>query len=114
MPFDNTFSVKSADMPRYVAEIAQLKEEFKGQIDIYCALEAVEHQDRMTIFDLIIVDGELIEIKKRDKGKPLVGKDERTAIEFIEKYWKEIVEKWVSFFVYKKRVRCTDIKTKLK
>jgi histidinol-phosphatase (PHP family) len=40
LPFDNTFSVKSADMPRYVAEIAQLKEEFKNQIDIYCALEA--------------------------------------------------------------------------
>ncbi len=40
LPFDNTFSVKSADMPRYVAEIAQLKEEFKGQIDMYCALEA--------------------------------------------------------------------------
>ncbi len=74
----------------------------------------VEHQDRMTIFDLIIVDGDLVEIKKRDKGKPLIGKDERTAIEFIEKYWKEIVDKWVSFFVYKKRVRCTDIKTKLK
>ena len=28
LPFDNTFSVKSADMPCYVAEIAQLKEEF--------------------------------------------------------------------------------------
>ena len=40
LPFDNTFSVKSADMPSYVAEIAQLKEEFKDQIDIYCALEA--------------------------------------------------------------------------
>ena len=39
-PFDNNFSVKSADMPRYVAEIAQLKAEFKDQIDIYCALEA--------------------------------------------------------------------------
>ena len=51
---------------------------------------------------------------KRHKGKPLTGKDEKTAIEFIEKYWKEIVDKWVSFFVYKKRVRCTDIKTKLK
>lgn len=74
----------------------------------------VEHQDRMTIFDLIIVDGDLVEIKKRHKGKPLTGKDEKTAIEFIEKYWKEIVDKWVSFFVYKKRVRCTDIKTKLK
>ena len=40
LPFDNTFSVKSADMPRYLAEIAQLKEEFKEKIDIYCALEA--------------------------------------------------------------------------
>ncbi len=40
LPFDNTFSVKSADMPCYVAEIAQLKEEFKDKIDIYCALEA--------------------------------------------------------------------------
>ena len=27
-------------MPHYVAEIAQLKEEFKGKIDIYCGLEA--------------------------------------------------------------------------
>ena len=40
LPFDNTFSVKSADMPRYVAEIAQLKAEFKDRIDIYCGLEA--------------------------------------------------------------------------
>ncbi len=40
LPFDNNFSVKSEDMPRYVAEITQLKEEFKDQIDIYCALEA--------------------------------------------------------------------------
>ena len=40
LPFDNDFSVKEADMPRYVAEIAQLKAEFKGKIDIYCGLEA--------------------------------------------------------------------------
>ena len=40
LPFDNNFSVKSADMPRYVAEIAQLKAEFKDKIDLYCALEA--------------------------------------------------------------------------
>ena len=40
LPFDNNFSVKSADMPSYVAEIAQLKEEFKDKIDLYCALEA--------------------------------------------------------------------------
>lgn len=63
---------------------------------------------------MIIVDGELVELRKRDKGNPLAGKDEKVAVEFIEKYWKEIVEKWISFFVYKKRVRCTDIKTRLK
>ena len=40
LPFDNNFSVKSADMPKYVAEVTQLKEEFKDKIDIYCALEA--------------------------------------------------------------------------
>ena len=40
LPFDNNFSVKAADMPKYVAEIARLKEEFKDKIDLYCALEA--------------------------------------------------------------------------
>ena len=40
LPFDNNFSVKEADMPRYVAEIAQLKAEFKDKIDLYCGLEA--------------------------------------------------------------------------
>ena len=40
LPFDNNFSVKEADMPCYVAEITQLKEEFKGKIDLYCGLEA--------------------------------------------------------------------------
>ena len=68
----------------------------------------------MTIFDLIIVNGELIEIKKRDKGDPLSSKDEKIAESFVRKYWQNIVEKWISFFIYKKRVRCTDIKTKIK
>ena len=40
LPFDNNFSVKEVDMPRYVAAIAQLKAEFKDKIDIYCGLEA--------------------------------------------------------------------------
>jgi len=74
----------------------------------------VEHQNKMTIFDLIIVNGDLTELRKRDKGNPLSSKDEKIAIEFINKYWKEIVNKWIAFFVYKKRIRCTDIKTKLK
>ncbi len=40
LPFDNNFSVKSENMPQYVTEIAQLREEYKGKIDLYCALEA--------------------------------------------------------------------------
>ena len=35
LPFDNTFSVKDYDMPKYVAEIAQLKEEFKDKIEVF-------------------------------------------------------------------------------
>ncbi len=73
----------------------------------------VEHQNNMTIYDLIVVNGELLEIKGRDKGCPLTPKDDKVAREFIEHYWQNIVEKWINFFVYKKRVRCTDIKKKL-
>ena len=40
LPFDNGFSVKSDNMPKYVAEVAQLKAEYEGKIDIYCGLEA--------------------------------------------------------------------------
>mgnify|MGYP004449718157 FL=1 len=40
LPFDNGFSVKSENMPKYVAEVAQLKAEYEGKIDIYCGLEA--------------------------------------------------------------------------
>lgn len=46
-------------------------------------------------------------------SNPLSSKDDKTARLFIEKYWQNIIDKWVNFFVYKKRVRCTDIKTKL-
>jgi hypothetical protein len=52
----------------------------------------------MTVFDLIIVDGKLLEIRRRDKGNPLSSKDEKIAIEFIQKYWENIVEKWINFF----------------
>ena len=67
----------------------------------------------MTIYDLIVVNGDLIEIKSRNKGNPLSPKDDKVAREFIEHYWPNIVEKWINFFVYKKRIRCTDIKKKL-
>ena len=40
-------------------------------------------------------------------------KDSATAEAFVKKYYKNIVDKWVNFFVYKKRIRSTKITKKL-
>ena len=69
-----------------------------------------------TVFELILMDGELQEIRARSEaGYPLLNeKDKATAEEFIRAYYKNIVEKWMNFFVLKKRVRCTQITKKVK
>ena len=69
-----------------------------------------------TVFELILMNGELQEIRTRSEtGYPLLNeKDQATAEEFIRTYYKNIVEKWMNFFVLKKRVRCTQITKKVK
>ena len=71
---------------------------------------------RQTVFELILMNGELIEIRRRTEGGylPLDEKDSKTAEAFIQAYYKNIVEKWKNFFVLKKRVRCTQITRKVK
>lgn len=73
------------------------------------------HGARESIFDLIMMDGELVELRVREKKgvESLQEKDKRTAEEFIRKYHKNIIDKWVKFFVLKQSVRCTNIKKKL-
>lgn len=73
------------------------------------------HGDKENIFDLIMMDGELVKINMRTKKgvEALSDKDNRTAMAFIKKYHKNIIEKWIKFFVLKQRVRCTNIKKKL-
>jgi hypothetical protein len=44
---------------------------------------------------------------------PLKEKDIAIVEPFVRKYYKNIVEKWVNFFVYKKRVRVTKITKKV-
>ena len=75
----------------------------------------VIHGGKESIFDLIIMDGKLIEVREREKkgAEPLQEKDKYTAKEFITKYHKNIIEKWVKFFVLKQSVRSTNIKKKL-
>ena len=75
----------------------------------------VLHGDKQSIFDLIMMDGNLADIHVREKkgADPLPEKDKRTAEEFIRKYYKNIIQKWVKFFVLKQSVRSTRINKKL-
>lgn len=75
----------------------------------------VIHGGKESIFDLIMMDGELsdIQIRKKKGAEPLSERDKRTAKVFIRKYHKNIIAKWVKFFVLKQAVRSTNIKKKL-
>ena len=75
----------------------------------------VIHGGKESIFDIIMMNGALAGISVREKkgAEPLPEKDKRTAEDFIRKYHKNIIEKWVKFFVLKQSVRSTSIKKKL-
>ena len=75
----------------------------------------VIHNGCQSIFELIMMDGELVEIRVREKAgeDPLPNKDKKTAEAFIRKYSKNIIQKWVKFFVMKQAVKSTNIKTKI-
>lgn len=68
-----------------------------------------------SIFELILEDGVLRTIVMRNaKGcPPLPNKDVAVAEKFIMVYYQQIIQKWVDYFVMKKQVNCTEIKTKL-
>ena len=69
-----------------------------------------------TIFELILMEGELIEIRRRAAHgySPLSDKDASVVEDFIRAYYKNIIEKWMNFFVLKKKVRCTQINKRIK
>ena len=68
-----------------------------------------------SIFELILEDGALKSITMRNaKGYPLLpNKDVAIAEQFIMAYYQQIIQKWVDYFVMKKPVNCTEIKTRL-
>ena len=75
----------------------------------------VMHNARQSVFELIMMNGELEEIRIREKvgEDPLTTKEKKTAEAFIRKYQKNIIGKWVKFFVMKQAVKSTNIKVKL-
>ncbi len=71
--------------------------------------------DRETIFELIIENAELVDIRIRYKKKiePLTTSEAETAEKFIRKYAQNIVDKWIKFFVLKQQIRSTNITKKI-
>lgn len=63
-----------------------------------------------------MADGELIRLERREKtgADPMNSQDTSDAIEFINHYWKEIVEKWVECFVYRRAVKNTKINKRIR
>ena len=70
---------------------------------------------RQSIFELYIQDGNLTEIRQRNEicSESLSDKEAILAESFIHAYYKRIIEKWMKFFVLKKRIRCTSVTRKI-
>lgn len=74
----------------------------------------VVKNDSDTVFDIILDNGMFKELVRRKGDRtPLSSKDAQTAEAFVAKYYKNIVEKWIKFFVLKKAVRSTKITKKI-
>ena len=75
----------------------------------------VIHGDRQMIYEIILEDGKFKSLTRRNaKGYlPLSQHDAKTADEFVRVYALDIVRKWIDYFIMKKPVQCTQIKTRL-
>jgi hypothetical protein len=66
-----------------------------------------DENDNQSVFDLIIVDGILVDIKVRPKAgnKPLSEKSQGIVKTFICAYYAQIVTKWFEYFVLRKSIK---------
>lgn len=70
--------------------------------------------DTDIVFEIILENGLLKDVRKRNGSRmPMNSKDSQMAEAFVSKYYKNIVEKWIKFFVLKKAVRSTKITKKI-
>jgi hypothetical protein len=67
------------------------------------------------VFEIIIENQEVKDIKKRKfRGREhLEQADLKNAQDFVNVYAKEIVRKWVDFFVYKTEIKLEKISKKI-
>jgi len=71
-----------------------------------------DENDNQSIFNLVITDGILVDIKVRRKAgyKPLNEKSQGIVKTFIRSYYAQIVKKWVEYFVLHKTIKAETIK----
>ena len=71
-----------------------------------------DENDNQSIFDLIITDGILVDIKVRQKTgyTPLSEKNQGVVKTFICAYYAQIVTKWFEYFVLHKRIKPETIR----
>ena len=71
-----------------------------------------DENDNRNIFDLIITDGILVDIKIRRKAgyKPMSEKNQGIVKTFIRAYYAQIVAKWFEYFVLHKNIKSETIR----
>jgi len=71
-----------------------------------------DEDDNQCIFDLIITDGILVDIKVRQKAgyKSMSEKNQGIVKAFIIAYYAQIVTKWFEYFVLRKKIKSETIK----
>ena len=71
----------------------------------------VKKGGRESVYEIILENGNLSKINRRkDKNViSLTEKEHKEAYAFVEKFALNIVEKWVNYFVYNKKIRSSKI-----
>ncbi|MCL2101599.1 MAG: hypothetical protein FWH22_07800 [Fibromonadales bacterium] len=71
-----------------------------------------DENDNQSIFDLMITDGILVDIKVRQKAgyKPLSDKSQGIVKTFIYAYYAQIITKWFEYFVLRKSIKPETIR----
>jgi len=80
-------------------------------IHVHAQKDEFESKAEFYILNGIISEIKIASVKGR---QPLSGKDLKNFETFLEKYAEEIVEKWVNYFVYHKKVPFEKITKKLR
>ena len=74
----------------------------------------VQIQDREIKVEFLISGDSLTLIFKKIKGKlPLTEAEANEVAVFLKSYYKKIIDKWQTVFIYQKKVKCEIIRNRM-